>query len=240
MGNGASTDNAGGESSGENPTMTATNGSAAATTTSNRRIIKAVKPTPNPLEIPTPGGDEKKNGDDDVDDSLDNSIGNMTKTIAESPSVARELELENLEQQKQGRLEEMKNSQRAKREKRLEERRKKDGVGGGDDDGGAVAEKSNTAQPNPFSRFLSVFSVEPKHPEHKRAYEISADDDPEPPGKIPRADDDMDVRDGTKAKDSDDDNKKHMCHFLFNPSTMLAAALAAIVAGVFMRVSKPK
>ena len=209
-----------------NATMT---GSALTTPKGSRRIVKAVKPAPS---------EEKKNSEDTYDSSHNNSNDDddfddkkSTKKhrdppliIAESPSVARELEFEKLEQQKQNRLQNFTDSQRMKREKRLEERRKNP--------------QQKTNQPNPFSQFLSAFSVNPKHPEHKRAYEMSENDDPEPPGKIPRSESDVDIRDGVKGDDQG--QSSFVTVGGLSSQALLSATVAvvvAIAAGIVWRVA---
>ena len=93
----------------------------------------------------------------------------VPKAIAESPSVARELEIEQQDEKRKERQRDMADRQKAKREKLLLERRR------------SKKDTTDNLQPNPFSRFLSFLSVEPAHPEHKRAYEAGArnDDDDE-------------------------------------------------------------
>eukprot|EP00934_Nitzschia_sp_Nitz4_P001222 Nitzschia sp. Nitz4//scaffold109_size72162//51584//52345//NITZ4_005853-RA/size72162-processed-gene-0.18-mRNA-1//1//CDS//3329532784//1222//frame0 len=70
-----------------------------------------------------------------------------------------------MEQDKNKRLSKLQNDQKARRTKAVEERRK------------LPAAPTSSAQPNPFSQFLSAFSVQPKYPSHKRGYE--AEDTPE-------------------------------------------------------------
>ncbi len=71
-----------------------------------------------------------------------------------------ELLQESLTKDKQERLQKLHSDQKNRRSKAVEERRK-------------GTPSPSEVQPNPFSRFLSVFSVEPQFPSHKRRYEPS-------------------------------------------------------------------
>lgn len=71
-----------------------------------------------------------------------------------------ELLQESLTKDKQERLQKLQSDQKNRRNKAVEERRK-------------TTPTPSEVQPNPFSRFLSVFSVEPQFPNHKRRYEPS-------------------------------------------------------------------
>ena len=199
--------------------------------TTTRRIVKAVKPTFSPDALVLPEGESKKENEDDEDSERKRGRRSVPRDlplpIHESPSMAREQELEKMKEQKKERLETMQENQRARREKRLEDRRHRfvnpneptipDGVA--------------TVKPNPFSKFLSVFSVEPKYPEHKRSYEVSENDEPEPDIKKPRA-----LAQGEEPNDSGESNS-----FLRNGViAATAAAIAAIVAGVLLKGNRSK
>ena len=101
------------------------------------------------------------------------------------------------------------------------------------------------ATPNPMSRFLSAFSVEPKHPEHKRrATEgIPDPDTPKPSEKRLRAQDDSDVGD---AADHDDDGETTRGSLLLVSSTSItillstAALVVAVVATAWWRSGNKK
>ncbi|CAB9498039.1 expressed unknown protein [Seminavis robusta] len=107
---------------------------------------------------------------------------------------------------------------KALREKELQERRKNN-----------TANESANATANPFSRFLSVFSVEPQFPEHKRSLET--DDDKEqlqPSGKRLKA--------STDDTDDDDDIDKTSSGGV---SWMVAAAaVAAVAVGVAIALQR--
>mmetsp|Transcript_3347 Transcript_3347/g.6995 ORF Transcript_3347/g.6995 Transcript_3347/m.6995 type:complete len:255 (+) Transcript_3347:137-901(+) len=209
-------------------------------TSSSRRIIKAVKPDASTL-TPVQLLETDNNNDNDIDDNVGNANKkhSLPLPIAESPSVARELELEKMEQQKQGRLEEMKSSQRAKRDKRLDERRKKHGTqhqnflsaGNGNDE-----TTSSGVQANPFSRFLSAFSVQPAHPEHKRPYPQGSSesfDGMEPTVKKPRSEkDNGDNVDGLASSKFSWTGNNHLA---------MAGSVVAVVAvavGFWLRAAK--
>eukprot|EP00428_Durinskia_dybowskii_P033756 CAMPEP_0170268218 /NCGR_PEP_ID=MMETSP0116_2-20130129/34037_1 /TAXON_ID=400756 /ORGANISM="Durinskia baltica, Strain CSIRO CS-38" /LENGTH=274 /DNA_ID=CAMNT_0010519377 /DNA_START=107 /DNA_END=931 /DNA_ORIENTATION=- len=89
-----------------------------------------------------------------------------------------ELLQESLTKDKQERLQKLQTDQKHRRNKAIEERRKSP----------PSSSAASVVQPNPFSRFLSVFSVEPQFPNHKRRYEPSEsemaateEDDPKRP-----------------------------------------------------------
>ena len=195
-----------------------------------RRIVKAVKPTPSPGG-PEISPEEKDNLRDEEDDNEDSKQRNRRSHLRdapipphESPSIAREVELEKLKEQKQERLETMQTNQRLRREKRLDDRRKRNPQDGGGGDA-KNSETSSQVQVNPFSKFLSVFSVEPKYPEHKRSYEVSEDDEPEPSVK--------------KARASLENNDSTGRQSLLLTGAVTAAVLA-IGVGIFLRASRSK
>lgn len=95
--------------------------------------------------------------------STDNLV--MAHLLSNHPSLGQqsddELLQESLAQDKQQRLQKLQSEQKSKRNKAIEDRRKlPDGE-----------RRKNSAKANPFSRFLSAFSVEPAFPSHKRPLE---------------------------------------------------------------------
>lgn len=91
-----------------------------------------------------------------------------------------ELLQESLNKDKQERLHKLQTDQKNRRNKAVEERRKSPPT--------PNSSSADVVQANPFSRFLSVFSVEPQFPNHKRRYEPSEsemgtneEDDPKRP-----------------------------------------------------------
>ena len=65
-----------------------------------------------------------------------------------------------VERNREERRASLEESRRIKREKQLAQHRR-----------GSPQAHRNNAKPNPFSKFLSYFSVEPEHPTHKRSFE---------------------------------------------------------------------
>jgi hypothetical protein len=133
-----------------------------------RRIIKATPP-PAPAVVPLSSSSSSsaaaagsttttRKGDDDDDE---NYIGHQKNHLPAvlSPKASKELLQESMEQSKTKRLEKLSREQKLKRDKLLEERRK------------THVKKEGATQPNPFTKFLKAFSVEPAFPHHKRAYE---------------------------------------------------------------------
>lgn len=143
-----------------------------------RRIIKATQP--KPLEG---GGDEKKDVDDDDDDDNNKHHHHNDKNfgVLESPSIAREIQQEESEKRKLERFGKTAERRKTLQEKKLEERRKQmtqKQLGSSDSNGSATTTNTEASPAaNPMSRFLSVFSVEPKYPEHKRKVSDGGDTD---------------------------------------------------------------
>jgi hypothetical protein len=169
-----------------------------------RRIVKASKPHPSSdtdgsLTILT-----------DTDDNVTSGKHGVTKVIAESPAVARELEQEHTDELRKERLLDMAERLRTKREELLQQRRTNP----------KPIDDKALLQPNPFSRFLSVFSVEPAHPEHKRVFEGGIEDNlNEPVKKRPRPTD--------------------LDETWSSPLTLaVAVAVAAVAVAVFLRLGR--
>jgi hypothetical protein len=220
------------------------------------------------------GGDKDDDDDNNKGSSSSSSKNSKNKKgskkgkdsipneIAESPSVVREIEQEKLEMIKQERKQSSMESQKAKRESILQQRRK----GGGSCTPEPLAttndspqnDKDNTdnitkptatpkkaaVRANPMSRFLSVFSVEPLHPEHKRMFEKSVDDDGtivEPTEKKRRASDaDNALSSSTKDNQTDKDlntteDKSSLTSKIL--TTSAAVAVAAVVVGILVRLA---
>ena len=80
-----------------------------------------------------------------------------------SPTNDKELLEESIEHDRKQRLQQLSKQQKSKRQQAQEENRK-------------GHKKIILAQANPFSRFLSAFSVEPEFPNHKRNHSSSIDE----------------------------------------------------------------
>jgi hypothetical protein len=80
--------------------------------------------------------------------------------VQSSPSVYKEIQQESLEQHRQQRIAETVHHSKDKRTKLQQQNRREQ-------------PETNKTQANPFSRFLSAFSVESKFPNHKRSYETT-------------------------------------------------------------------
>lgn len=156
-----------------------------------RRIIKAAKVKDGDNHNNNNINDHDNGNDDDDDDDNNKNVlvhkkkksntnsssssSSTTRTehiplpIAESPSVAREQVQETYEHFKEDRRHTMAERQKATREHKRKERRTS-----------SSSSSAPAAVPavsaNPMSRFLSIFSVEPLYPWHKRSYEKATDD----------------------------------------------------------------
>lgn len=173
-----------------------------------RRVVKAAKPSPSAER------EGLAAGTNDVEDTRNGSP--HKKLIEKSDSLSGEGDhVESL----QTRIVTMEERQRLRREQALKERR--------------TNPKSKTPtespQPNPFSRFMRVFSVEPAYPEHKRSYQ-GENIGEEPVVKKPRSTD----------VDSDSEDDESSLDSIFSPVGFgAAAAFIAVVVMAFMRF-KPK
>jgi hypothetical protein len=154
-----------------------------------RRILKATPPPtagPTTASVMTTAAKRNKedNDDDDGDKNIHHGSGKQHLPAVLSPKASSELLKDSIEQSKTKRLEQLSREQKSKRDKLLEAKRRglktgSDGSGGdgsNDDEQGGTKKKKEPPQPNPFSKFLRVFSVEPTYPHHKRSYEEGAID----------------------------------------------------------------
>jgi hypothetical protein len=185
----------------------------------SRRIIKATHPKADVVSLVVDVSDRSEEKEDDAEEESGSSHRKhqvISHQVAESPSVAREIEQEKAELLKKERMQTAAERQRAKRDKEMQERRKN-----------PRKHPEQEAKANPMSRFLSVFSVEPEHPEHKRAFETSPDDKEdlnEPSGKRLRP-----------SETSGDDADKESNTKFSTSVTALAVAIAAVVVGVMLK-----
>jgi hypothetical protein len=181
-----------------------------------RRIVKASKPLVSPKN--SNAAEDNRNALAVKTTLADDDAGYLSPVaIAENnPSVERELEEEQAEASRQERIQTMEQRQRSKREKAMQQRRTSNNN-----------EKKTVIQANPFSRFLSVFSVEPAHPEHKRAFEGDEGIE-EPSEKKLRPTDSVDQDEQDEALE---ENTKSAA---FSSSTTLLAAMAVAAISVLV------
>lgn len=136
--------------------------SEASTSKMGRRVVKASPPPPRepttttrPTTTTSTTSSNKKKKDEEED--------HHDHALPKTAQSDDELLQESLDKEKERRLLRLQRVQKSKRQTHVMARRR-------EVDGGASA---NKATANPFSRFLSVFSVEPSFPSHKRPYEPS-------------------------------------------------------------------
>lgn len=170
---------------------------------SKRRIVKGTPPTPtsstavSSQAAETAAAKKAKAAKDDITNAelLEEHHSHVATVISSVNDDA--LLQESLELDKQQRLKTLSMKQKTKREKAIEERRKHPtgGAAAGGASSSTSKDSSSTstttgtsttttpenskpkAKPNPFSRFLSAFSVESQFPKHKRAYTKDENDD---------------------------------------------------------------
>lgn len=151
-----------------------------------RRIVKAKVKAPSAstgMTVPAPGGFHSI-PDDDIDDSTGSSTKKQHLPPVMSPKASTEMLEESLEQSRMKRLDSTRKHQKSSRDKAVEERRKslpKNADGGSGDQAGVASDseeekKKPKPQANPFSKFLSAFSVDAARPDHKRPYELGSSD----------------------------------------------------------------
>jgi hypothetical protein len=175
-----------------------------------RRVVKAAKPSPSTER------ETSALNPDAVDDTA--NLSPNKKLVDKLDNLSDEDDFDHVESL-QTRTESMKERQRLRREQALKERRTNP----------KPKTPKESPQPNPFSRFMRVFSVEPAHPEHKRSYQ-GENVGEEPVVKKPRSID--------AESDSDDDDSPSSS--AFSPLTLgAAAAFIAVAVMAFMRF-KPK
>ena len=186
----------------------------------SRRIVKAAHPKPIVDTVPTEVQPKEKEEEEKGDEKpMEGSWRSIPSPVVENnPSIARELDQEMAEKVKQERMQTAAERQRLKREKEKEERRKNQ------------PHRQSNAKPNPMSRFLSAFSVQPQHPEHKRSFEKPAEKEeyPEPSEKKLRPSDSS-APSGAGEPSSSDDT------IWTRTNVASAVAIAAIAVAVALR-----
>ena len=135
---------------------------ATSSPTPARRIVKASPPVKLDISAPTASTGSTsskplKNTNDE--EEQDNHVSALPP-VQSSPSVYKEIQQESLEQHRQQRIAETVHHSKDKRTKLQQQKRREQ-------------PETNKTQANPFSRFLSAFSVESKFPSHKRSYETT-------------------------------------------------------------------
>lgn len=138
-----------------------------------RRIVKVSK-----QKMPVAAGAATTSTGNSEEDEKDTSTLLRHHPIPKTAQSDQELLEESLVKDKQSRLNKLQHNQKVKRNKAVDERRK--GMVGKGSSGGEDGTSSGSFMANPFSRFLSVFSVEPKFPSHKRRYEPSVSEVKDP------------------------------------------------------------
>ena len=133
-----------------------------------RRIIKATAPPPSSASTSVTASISSAESGDDSSEHHSSSHQNTT-IISKSNDEA--LLKESIEQGRAKRMQRLAADQKTKREKQQKQRREKPQL--------------IEAKANPFSKFLSAFSVEAKFPSHKRAHS-SVEESEQPPPKLPR------------------------------------------------------
>lgn len=144
---------------------------SSATEIANRRIVKATPPPSGDVAAAavaaTPAGD-----DDDGEGRGSSTLSSPGAAHKKqhlpavfSPKADSDLLEESIEHSRNRRMEKLSREQKSKRDKAIDDKRRKVKP---------PATADPTPQPNPFSKFLSAFSVKASHP--KRAYELGESD----------------------------------------------------------------
>jgi len=185
-----------------------------------RRIIKAAPPKVTSDTL-SPKNDIINNKVDlDKDDEVVN--GKKKKNfIAGLNDDPKEL----AEEWREERLKVNEKRGKALRDKELAERRKQ-----------STSDTANLSAANPFSRFLSVFSVEPAFPEHKRHLEVNGEDDADLKGPVEKRRKPSDAGDIGSSNTGGGAGEK--AGKFFSSKTLLVTAAVAVIAGVVIALQK--
>ena len=165
--------------------------------------------------------------------TLENEKEDRIHGLPKTAQSDQELLEESLDKDKQSRLTKLQHEQKNKRNKAVDERRRggdssgPTGSGTGTSTGTGDSRRRSgglVAVANPFSRFLSVFSVEPKFPLHKRRYEPSNSELQDPVGDLEpkRAKIDPDADD---SDEDDNDDSHHSRSSSFTAATTAAFSI---------------
>ena len=169
-----------------NETSTPTNSIASIALTppaQKRRIVKAVKPAPVHLDADDEKKEEKQDDEtraDDADEETREGHAASTATVKIQPKTKakREFKLQQhrltSKQQQQQQQQQQTNNNTEETNNNTEETNET-----------TIPPTRKTPSPNPMSRFMSAFSVESKHPEHKRKQFAETAVDPEDTPKQP-------------------------------------------------------
>lgn len=202
------------------------NSNTAAVHPQRRRIIKAASPKVEDPAVTNgvmQSSKNNKNKDDDDDDVLEGSSRGKHKKQHDPNPIIVEDAREIVDNWRDERLKASQNRGKALREKDLAERRKMN------------SNKTADASANPFSKFLSAFSVQPKYPEHKRSFEGDpADDDLKGPSEKRRKSCDLnDPEDSTTGGSS-----RGSSSGIFSSRWFWVSTAAAIAVGVAMALKR--
>ena len=149
------------------------------TKATKRRIVKVTHPSS--LDVPTndnKDGDRTttKNDDDDDDEIVaDHSHGKtrhhgISHFMMDQPAVAKELGQEQFAMVKKELLQSAQLRRKQQRAQHVQQLRQRNSATTPAHQNQKDARPPSAFAANPFSRFLSVFSVEPAHPHHKRSW----------------------------------------------------------------------
>jgi hypothetical protein len=188
-----------------------------------RRIVKATPPTSTggasgatttTTTTTTAPGDHHHPDDDQGDDDDDKHNASGTGGGADNSlgiTTDEELLQDSIEQNRNKRMQQLAQKQKSDRQHVTDERRKQ-------------SAPVPRAQANPFSRFLSAFSVESQFPSHKRK-DYHDEDDDLPPKKQGRTDGDE-----GDSGDDDHDKKKNYLDWTWIATATAVAAVGFVLA----------
>lgn len=184
-----------------------------------RRFVKAILPPPVDTKVSTTTSAEE----DDKDATLGTSL---SSSLLNSPSLAREHQQELSEKWRLERLEKTDEKREKHRDQELQQRRRAAAASPA-----TTTEKNNQAPPAP-AEVPSKFSVESKHPEHKRsgtAAALSERAAEEPLGKRPRASVEGEEERQTSDNSAEKGDSKETSRMWKTAGTTVAVAVVAIL-----------
>jgi hypothetical protein len=194
-----------------------------------RRIVKASPPVKLDVSAPTLSTSSSAAGSSTPlknkkeEEEEDAHVSTLPPAVQSSPSVYKEIQQESLEQHRQQRIAETVHHSKDKRTKLQQQKRREQ-------------PETNKTQANPFSRFLSAFSVESKFPDHKRSYETTPSEVSDEPLEKRFKEEEDDDSEQAKSSPSSGSGGDSSASSLNNLSLFLVAgAVIAVVVALRLR-----
>ena len=183
-----------------------------------RRIVKGMLPPTTTTATDLPPNEEEEEEESSSLSQEEHHHSHVTMIVSNTND--QDLLQESIEQNRKQRLAKLGQQQKSKRNEKIQERRKH------------PSENKVSAPPNPFSRFLSAFSVEPQFPNHKRAHGVEFEDEDDEVSSVSPAPSKMPRREKEVKKDDDSSGsfKSWMEQLPWIATATAVVAIAVVVA----------